>query len=227
MTAGGMQTLDTLRLACQTTYGFHPFTPTSLSNRTVLSLIYEPMFVVNSQYQAEPLLAKYVSRSDDGLTTTVTLRTGVYFHDGSLLTSEDVLYSYEQAKASSYYGQRFPRITEVTAKGVYTISFTTDTTFEAAELLLDFPIIPEGSAEDPLPPGTGPFILDLETLELNRFDRWWDTTPPLGYEKVELLPCTTSTTSRDNFEYGQVHLVCTDPNAAAFAPYHTDSDYAP
>ena len=43
-----------------------------------------------------PLLAKTVSRSDDGLTYSFVLRDGVKFHNGANLTSADVLWSWQR-----------------------------------------------------------------------------------------------------------------------------------
>lgn len=220
-----LESLETLRLACQTEYGFHPYSSVSVCNRTVLSLLYEPLFLVNSSFEAEPVLASGVAMSQDGLQVTVTLRTGSRFSDGTVMTADDVVYSYEQAKASSYYGSRFGRITGMTALGRSAVVITTDTTFESVALLLDFPIIKSGTAEAPVPTGTGPFVLELSALTLTPSAYWQGDTLPLGISKVELTPCTTSNTIRDSFEYGDVNLVCTDPNAAAFAPYHSDSDY--
>ena len=51
---------EVLQLAYQEEYGLNPFTTVSLNNRTILSLLYEPMFVVNDEFQAEPVLASRV-----------------------------------------------------------------------------------------------------------------------------------------------------------------------
>jgi peptide/nickel transport system substrate-binding protein len=44
----------------------------------------------------KPLLAESVSRSDDGLTYTFSLRHGVKFHNGEEMTSADVLWSWNR-----------------------------------------------------------------------------------------------------------------------------------
>ena len=237
---------EVLRLAYQLEYGLNPFTTVSLNNRTILSLLYEPLFVVNDEFQAEPVLASGIEVSDDGLTTTVTLRQGVRFHSGGALTADDVLYSYEMAKQSSYYGNRFYHIQEFTAQNASTLVITTSTSYENIALLLDFPIVrrgtcgpleaetdgdaqpeeasdsqPEESAEALLPDGTGPFIYDgSETL--TRFEDWWQKEFFLGYESAALTACSTAADIRDHYEYGQVNLVCTDPSSAAYAAFHND-----
>ena len=224
-----VQTLDALRLAWQPEYGLNPYETASFCNRTVLSVLYEPLYTVNSQFAAEPVLAQSITYSEDGLTATVTLRQGVRFHNGSALTARDVVYSYEQAKESAYYGPRFTRVTDFVSSGTYTVMITMDTTCESVGLLLDFPIIRSGTAGQAIPDGTGPFLPihtgNTENTTLVAFEKWWGEERPLGYDELTLVACTTSTDIRDHFEYGDVNLVCTDPNAAAYAPYHSDSDY--
>ena len=136
---------DVLRLAYQEEYGLNPFTTVSLNNRTILSLLYEPLFLVTGEFEVEQVLASDLQISDDGLTTTVTLRPGVKFHNGDALTAADVIYSYELANDSDYYGNRFIHITSVTAENARTVVFTTRTSYENLAILLDFPIVREGT----------------------------------------------------------------------------------
>jgi len=233
---------DILRLSYQESYGLNPFTTVSLSNRTILSLLYEPLFLVNDRFQAEPVLATGMEVSEDGLTTTVSLRQDVKFHNGKRMTANDVLYSYQLAKESDYYGNRFIHVDSVDVKNSHTIVITTDTSYEDISLLLDFPIVREGTsgpipvdeedeeaeAEIPqldpstlVPEGTGPFVYD-ESYSLRRFADWWQEDYFLGYNAAALTSCTTAADIRDQFEYGQVNLVCTDPSSAAYATYHSD-----
>ncbi len=212
---------DVLRLAYQETYGLNPFTTASLNNRAILSLLYEPLFVINSHFEAEPVLATSVDVSDDGKTTTVSLRNGVRFHSGVAMTSGDVLYSFEQAKASSYYGNRFYHVESVEAADAHTIVIHTKLPYENVVLLFDFPIIRKGTGEEAVPDGTGPFVYQ-DDYQLPRFQNWWQEDWALDYESAALTPCSVATDIRDRFEYGEVNLVCTDPSSAAYATYHSD-----
>ena len=215
---------DTLRLAYQASYGLNPYTCEGLTNRTIFCFLYEPLFVVNSQFAAEPVLAASVSVSDDGLTTTITLKSGVRFHSGAALTADDVVYSYTMARDSDYYAGRFRHFSGVTAQDDSTVVITTDTSIESVAVLLDFPIVRTDTGEDEVPDGTGPFSYSGGTM-LKVFPQWWGDTLPLGYDQVTLVSCTTSTDIRDHFEYNSVNLVCTDPNSTAYATYHNETDY--
>ena len=150
-------------LAYQAEYGLDPYDCLSLNNRVILSFLYESLFVVNSQYEAEPVLATGYDVSGDGLTTTVYLRKGVTFHDGKPLTAQDAVYSISQARGSDYYGSRFYAVTGVTAEGDYTLVLTTSVAYECLPLLLDIPITRDTTAdavpetpEDPAPEGGTP-----------------------------------------------------------------------
>ena len=140
-------------LAYQAEYSLDPYDCLSLNNRVILSFLYESLFVVNSRYAAEPVLATGYDVSGDGLSTTVYLRRGVLFHDGREMTAKDVIYSISQARGSDYYGSRFYAVTDVTAQDDYTLVLTTSVAYECLPLLLDIPIVRDTSADaKPEPP---------------------------------------------------------------------------
>jgi peptide/nickel transport system substrate-binding protein len=61
--------------------------------------VYEGLYKLEDDGSVEPLLAKSETVSDDGLTYTFTLRSGVRFHSGKKLTSADVKASIEDVLA--------------------------------------------------------------------------------------------------------------------------------
>lgn len=223
-----VETLDVLRMGYQESYGLNPYTTVSLCNRAITCLLYEPLYVVNAQFEAEPVLAAEASVSEDGRTTTILLRKGVTFHNGKPLTAQDVVYSFETAKNSDYYGNRFYHIDEFVADNDRTIIVKTDTAYEAVSLLLDFPVVQFGTGADAVPLGTGPFVYD-DSYRLEPYSGWWQEEFPIPCNAVELTPSTTSANIRDQFEYGQINLVWSDPNSAAYASFHNDSEswYSP
>jgi peptide/nickel transport system substrate-binding protein len=62
----------------------------------VLENVYDTLVQPGDDLTMEPALAEDWETSDDLLTWTFTLREGVTFHDGSELTSEDVVASFER-----------------------------------------------------------------------------------------------------------------------------------
>lgn len=64
----------------------------------VVAQIHDSMYIVNDQYELEPVLAESYEASADGKTYTFKLRPGVTFHDGAAFTSADVKYTYDWIK---------------------------------------------------------------------------------------------------------------------------------
>lgn len=214
--------LDRFGLAYQAGYGLDPFNCLSLCNRVIFSFLYEPLFVVDTAYHAVPVLAESYTVSDDGLSTTIRLQSGVRFHDGSAMTAQDVVYSLQCAEGSDYYGNRLIYVSDISAADTQTVVITTTVAYECLPLLLDMPIIKNDTADETSPPGTGPYCYVSDT-QLRRSDTWWQLGPALvEYDTISLCHTTTATDIRDNFEYQNVNMVLTDPNSAAYAGFHND-----
>ena len=77
--------------------------------RTIRTLIFNTLVKKDEKFDYAGELASDIKRSDDGLTYTFTLRDGVKFHDGKVLTSADVKYTLDLvfssnfAKSASFY----------------------------------------------------------------------------------------------------------------------------
>ncbi|MBM3549019.1 MAG: ABC transporter substrate-binding protein [Alphaproteobacteria bacterium] len=69
---------------------------TSAQSRNVASLMFESLITRDEKMQPTLMLAESVNESPDGLTYTFKIRQGVPFHNGKIMTSEDVVASYER-----------------------------------------------------------------------------------------------------------------------------------
>ena len=139
--------LESFGLAYQPDYGLQPYNCQSLNNRIIFSFLYEPLFAVTSSYEAEPVLAETYFVTDDGRTTTVKLRSGVTFHDGSALTASDVVKSFNVAKSSqsSPYNSQLAGFTRFEAASeLIFVAHLSEADIDAASFL-DLPILKEGS----------------------------------------------------------------------------------
>lgn len=214
--------LESFGLAYQPGFGLHPYNCISLNNRVILSFLYEPLFAVDSSFHAVPVLAERYTVSDDGLQTTVTLRTDARFSNGASVTAADAAYSISAAKDSEYYGNRLNCITAAEAVDAQTLVLTTRTAYGSLPLLLDIPIIPADTAERDFPLGTGPYVYRNSTT-LTRNSNWWqDTTLLADFDEIRLTHVSTAADIRDNFEYENVNIVLSDPNSAAYVNFHND-----
>ena len=77
---------------------FDPYTATTDSNRQLCKLIYEPLLKLDDEFNAVYCLAERVEL--EGRLCTVTLKNRS-FSDGSRLTADDVVYSFNLAKKSA------------------------------------------------------------------------------------------------------------------------------
>jgi len=64
----------------------------------VVLQIHDALYMVNDQYELEPVLAESYEPSADGRSYTFKLREGVTFHNGDPFTSADVKYTYDWIK---------------------------------------------------------------------------------------------------------------------------------
>lgn len=70
---------------------------------TIFELVYDSMYDLQLDGSFTLSLAESATVSDDGLTWTFKIRDGVKFHDGTPLTAEDVVFSYELYRAHEDY----------------------------------------------------------------------------------------------------------------------------
>lgn len=135
----------------------NPYFAQSALNRALALLFCEPLYRVNAEYAAEAVLAQ--SAAKDKTACTVTLGDAV-FSDGAAVTAEDVVYSFNLAKASAWYGGRLANIASASASGK-TVTFTLLSPDVYVLNLLTFPIVRRATADtaDQIPVGSGAFVL--------------------------------------------------------------------
>lgn len=130
--------------------------------------LYETLYVANpAGTKLEPKLATSYTLSADKKTWTFQLRHDVHFADGKPMTSADVVFSINQARAkTSFWAALDAAITTVSAAGPYTVVITTR--YPWAPLLSDLALFGNGVVPDKYgglsrsaffkhPIGTGPF----------------------------------------------------------------------
>ncbi len=201
-------------------YGFNPYTCTATVNRAIFSLLYESLFVVSNQFRAEPLLCESFRVSEDGMTYSFTLFSGVTFSDGTLLTAEDVRASIEAARKSPLYSARLTHIVDMAAED-RTFIVRLDTPYENFALMLDVPVVKAATVEAQRPTGSGPYA--LQGTNLVRRGDWYPTqTPVVEAERIPLSEAKTTNELRDAFEFGGTDLIYCDPNSVASGGYRCD-----
>ena len=156
----------TLTLPYYPNDALNPYFAASAYNRGLSDLFCEPLFRVQADYSAKPVLA--ASAENRGTSLFVTLGSG-RFPDGSAVTAADVVYSFTCAKASGWYASRLANLSAASAESGG-VTFTLASPDRYAQNLLTFPIVKSGTADaaDSIPAGTGPYVLAADgTLTAN------------------------------------------------------------
>ena len=122
---------------------FNPYTANTDINRKICQLLYEPLVVLDDEFKATYCLASSATSEDK--VWTVKLIDSV-FSDGTSVTSEDVLYSYQLAKSSATaYASYFYSVKSAWAADAKTVCFELNIIDPYFINLLTFPIIKKGS----------------------------------------------------------------------------------
>lgn len=122
---------------------FNPYTAKTAANREISSLLYDSLIKTDNNFESIYVLALSAETVDK--VCTVKLRDAV-FTDGSAVTADDVIYSYNTAKASARYMHNFYEVVSVSAADTKTVVFKLSQNDPYFINLLTFPIIKSGTS---------------------------------------------------------------------------------
>ncbi len=208
---------DSLRLLYSYGDSFNPYTASTDLNRNLCTLLYDPLFKVDNNFNCEYYLAQ--SGSIEGSTATVTLNQ-VSFSDGTPLTADDVVYSFSLAKKSesAVYRSYLQEVVSCTAADTYTVNFKCDFYDPYLFNLLTFPIIKAGSDKQSnsdgveiAPVGCGRYTVNEngKTLDLN--PTYYGKKPTV--QSIDLLNAPDSESISHYVEVGATDIYYTDSSS--------------
>ncbi|MCK2028912.1 ABC transporter substrate-binding protein [Microbacterium galbinum] len=186
--------------------------------------IYEGLVTRTQDNEIEARIASDYSVSDDGLTYSFTLNDGVVFHDGSPLTSADVVASYEQVRTDETIqgNAEFASVSSITAPDEKTVEIVLSEPNQNFLFALTGPaglVFKSGDTTDlqTAENGTGPFTLTRwnkgSTITFARSDAYWGE--PAGVASVEFQYIPEFTAGVNAAIAGDVDvLTAVDPNLA-------------
>lgn len=212
-----------------------PFSATETMNRYVSSLLFDPLYTVNSGFGAVGVIAKESKLSGNKL--TVTIKSGLKFTDGSALTSADVVYSFNRAKESTAYIALLGNIEQASVDGIYNIVFTLKSPDSGETANLTFPIIKElsdkktddsednednenNSSQTKLPIGSGryTFVSNSETKYLQyNAQRLGGYTP--SYAKIGLTDVADTEGLQSLFNLQRIDYYCDSFSDGKYAKF--------
>lgn len=182
--------------------------PTSAAAAAIDEVVYANIYEGLTRFEADgsvtPALAESWSISDDGLSYTFTLRTGVQFHDGAAFGADDVKFSLDRAKAEDSTNAQKALFTIIDSVNVID-SKTVEITLKAPNGALlfnlawgDAIIIDQSDVETltTTPVGTGPFKFSNwaqgDNIQIVKYDNYWGTPAKLDKATFKFISDPTA-----------------------------------
>lgn len=200
--------------------GLDPHLETAAASHRIFENIYEGLITLNWDYSFSPLLAKKMETSEDNTKLSFELEQGVTFHDGSEMTSADVLASFERVKNNKKFVANgfMQQVASMNAPGDYRFELTLAEPFApfiAKMSTAELAVVPEKHAtpdEITEPVGTGPFQFESREIEssftMARNDDYWnDAADGPFLETIEKSEITDSNVRLQSFRAGEYDFI--------------------
>jgi peptide/nickel transport system substrate-binding protein len=176
---GAPATLDPLSASADTEIAF-------------LNAVYDYLLDTNERSEIVPRLAQSWTVSDDGLTYTFQIAEGVTFHDGSELTIDDIIWTFDRLRGEGPTADLFANVESIEVGEGFSVVFTPKSTNpDFLYTLTDNHAVILKAGADNIGTefnGTGPFVLaeyvtDRATFTANA--NYWAGAP--GVETLEFI----------------------------------------
>jgi ABC-type transport system substrate-binding protein len=183
--------------------------------------VFDPLAIVTATGKLEPYLAQSITSNPDYTVFTITLRSGINFHDGTPLNAAALQLNLEKQQASILTGPAFQNIASTQVTGPLTVTITTKTPWEElpyylAEAQTGYiaaPSMLNSSDGTTHPVGTGPFVFS-EWIPNNHFTatanpHYW--RPGLPYlDSITFKPIIDPSSRVDALESGTIDIMHTN-----------------
>ncbi|MGN0451237.1 MAG: ABC transporter substrate-binding protein [Acutalibacteraceae bacterium] len=194
---------------------FNPYTAATDANRQLCKLLYEPLVKLDNEYNVTYCLAQKVEQ--EGNVCRVTLKNTL-FSDGTPLSADDVVYSFNLAKSSSTgYAYKLYEANSASAEGSNTVVFNTSRSDPYFVNLLDFPILKKGSDKQTtsdsvvLPPiGCGRYKLDDSQSGLVLNEKSLSNPSAYSVKEIRLIDAPDSESLSHYVEIGAADIYYSD-----------------
>jgi peptide/nickel transport system substrate-binding protein len=230
-----------------------PLDPTPVTSdllSEITQLFYETLYIFAPDFSIAPLLASELPEiSDGGKRYIIRLRSGVPYHDGAIMTADDVVASLQR------WGRLSPRgrtpwafLDSISARDATTVEIVLKQPYSPLLNLLAFPngspqIMPKriAAASDPLKDftGTGPFrLLEYKPDTWVRVGKFAQYASPEGktngytgrrealVDEIRFLPSPNPTTRADGLLAGQYHWA-DNLTPESYARIHNNPEVVP
>lgn len=220
-TEGNSSSISSISLPFIKGDSLNPYTVKSSLNIKIIPLLYDSLLAVDNSFGITPMLANEIIKTDP-LHISVGLKEGAKFSNGEPLSSEDVVFSFNQLKSQgSYFGKSLSGISNATileGKIIFTLSYPD----KYAENCLDFPITSKkaGTAN---PIGSGRYRLEGETLLPN--DNYPEASD-FGVKKISLTATAYSDSLFTAIKSGSIDIVPAELSLGSFTGTYSKTKIA-
>lgn len=168
----GKVAAETIRLLYSSKDSLDPYVCVTEQNANLSQFIFDPLLILNNQYEIEYRLAESVTVTENSC--TIKLRNAK-FSDGSTVTADDVVFSFEKAKNSSTtrHANALKYAISAIAENTTTVIITLRRNDPFFANLLTFPIMKKGTDQlkdtdnqTLVPIGAGRFVFNNQTATL-------------------------------------------------------------
>ena len=208
-------------IAMNTPSTLHPLYNIPENVQQALFLVFSPLVNIEENGTISSNLAKSWMVNDTETAVTITLRDDIKFHDGTALTTEDVIYTLQQIQQidNSPYKDTVVNIASMEAIDAHTLKIVYKQAFSGMLQTLFFPVIPKhiydvtDQKEIVMHPvGSGPYVFqDFTTskrMMLTANDGYFKGKPMIESIQVNIIPDEES--SLYAFKQGLIDVVYTD-----------------
>jgi ABC-type transport system substrate-binding protein len=224
-TSGGSSGTNSTLVVAETVppQTFDPTQSSQIATMYAWQLVYNGLVLVDGKGQVQPDLASAWTMSTDGKTYDFTLRQGAKFSDGSPVTADDVVFSFQRLLSDGlpYAKARFANLGGVTKIDDAHVRFTLTSPDAGFLLNLGGPfLIGSGilsknwlASHNPKTEvlGAGPFKVvsysPNSELVLQRNDNYWNTAAAPKYQRLDIKYMPDQSAQVAALQSGQVDLV--------------------
>lgn len=156
------ETKDSISLFMDSPDTLNPLYTTQSTNEKIYSLIYDSLLYVKDDMTVEGQLAESVTVSRDAKSIIIALKDGIFWHDGTPFTADDVKYTFDLIKKRnpvSTYQSRLADMSSMVVNDNLHCTLYLKRPNARIIYLLDFPIVPAHKQDiDVSPCGTGRYV---------------------------------------------------------------------
>lgn len=199
------QSADTsnFKLSYSQSDSLNPYRSETLNNQIVQMLVFDSLFILDENYEAQPSMATSYSYTDNK-TLDVTIPSGIVFSDGSSVDSGDVVRSFNEAKDSPRWKNNLKAIDSAYAKSNTVISFNLAYSNPNAHNLLTFAIAKGSEDKKGYPIGSGRYKFAEGGGEVYlTVNKKYDNFSP-SFTKIVLINITSNESIENAINIGNI-----------------------